>query len=460
MLSYSSLRTSPKVTLPSVEMWGTNMNILRDPPKSVYTRRIDKVSDTQQITLQEADSNDRRLENINVYARNVNPMVGVSYNNYGNSTNKGSGQKQATLPYKVENVRPPLLSQYDLQPLSRLPRDWFYTFSNPEFPQVFDNLQCNDVNKCIQQKVKATDVITNKLKEVYLPLNQSELLLNRTPLHIDTTTQKTFSGASTMLSDSSIPSGSISFLNKNPKLPERTNKTSTVSDIRDTETPYQSLLSKMEQKSSKNRRSPHQANKSKEQTTIHPKTVFRDCKKIVNLKVDSQKNAPVNNANQTSPLQQIRINDRQWNGSAETSKDIRYYSSGQILEKNLPILQTKLPSYKMTTNLSGSGESDTKNDVVYKNNPSKNIAKDVQTPSLFYFEPKNTYMNTKMDLKNTLKSGSFDPTPTSVPSTNIENENLRTPLCQNRTKSEKKNQLLQMIRSNTTEIQLKNGMEY
>lgn len=449
MLSYSSLRTSPKVTLPSVEMWGTNMNILRDPPKSVYTRRIDKVSDTQQITLQESESNDRRLENINVYARNVNPMVGVSYNNYGNSTNRGSGQKQATLPYKVENVRPPLLSQYDLQPLSRLPRDWFYTFSNPEFPQIFDNLQCNDVNKCIQQKTRATDVITNKLREVYLPLNNSELQLNRTPLHIDATTQKTFSGGSNMLSDRSTPTGMISSLNKNPKLPERINKTSKLSDINERDTNvYQSLLSKMELKSGKNRCTPHQANKSKEQTTIHPKTVFTTSKKITNLKVESQKNAPINNANPNKP-QRVRINDRQLIGSAETSKDIRYFSSGQLLENNLPILQTKLPSYKMTTNLSGNGESDAKNDVVYKNNPSKSIAKDVTTPQLFYFEPKNTYLNTKMGLKNTLKSGTLDPTPSAVPSMNIENENQRIPLCQNRTRSDKKTELLRMIRTNT-----------
>ena len=38
------------ITLPSVEGWGTNLNILRDPPKAVWTRRRDKVSDTQDIT--------------------------------------------------------------------------------------------------------------------------------------------------------------------------------------------------------------------------------------------------------------------------------------------------------------------------------------------------------------------------------------------------------------------------
>lgn len=443
MLSYSSLRTSPKVTLPSVEMWGTNMNILRDPPKSVYTRRIDKVSDTQQITLQEAESNDRRLENIKVYARNVNPMVGISYNNYGNS----NSQKQASLPYKVENVRPPLLSQYDLQPLSRLPRDWFYTFSNPEFPQIFDNLQCNDINRCIQQKTKATDVITNKLREVYLPVNQSELQLNRTPLNINADTQKIFPGQSSISPENSTPSGMISEFNKNPKLPERTNKASSMNRTEENHV-YQSLLSKMEQKSTKNRSTPYTANKSKEQTSIHPKTIFGVSKKITNLTVGTKKSTSVNNVTAETP-KNIRVNDRQLIGSAQTSKDIRYFSSGEVLENNLPVLQTKLPSYKATTNLSGIGESDNTTDIVYRNNPSKSIAKDVQTPQLFYFEPQDTYFNTKVGLKDTLRSGSLEPTPSSVPSMRAENGNMRTPLCRNGKNSDRKTDLLRSIRTNS-----------
>ena len=37
-LSYSALINNGKITLPSVTTWGTNMNILRDPPKSITTR--------------------------------------------------------------------------------------------------------------------------------------------------------------------------------------------------------------------------------------------------------------------------------------------------------------------------------------------------------------------------------------------------------------------------------------
>lgn len=39
MLSYSSLTNSGKVTLPSVDSWGSNMNIIRDPPKSIMTKK-------------------------------------------------------------------------------------------------------------------------------------------------------------------------------------------------------------------------------------------------------------------------------------------------------------------------------------------------------------------------------------------------------------------------------------
>ena len=48
-ISYSGVLGNRKVTLPSVETWGTNMNILRDPPKSIYTRKIDKVDSTQEV---------------------------------------------------------------------------------------------------------------------------------------------------------------------------------------------------------------------------------------------------------------------------------------------------------------------------------------------------------------------------------------------------------------------------
>ena len=71
-ISYDCLTTSRKATLPSVESWGTNMNILKILTK-VFLRRKDRVGDTQEVLLAQDASGDRIAECINVYARGVNP---------------------------------------------------------------------------------------------------------------------------------------------------------------------------------------------------------------------------------------------------------------------------------------------------------------------------------------------------------------------------------------------------
>ena len=151
-LSYSGLQTKRRATLPSVEMWGTNMNILKDPNVGVFTRRIDKVGDTQNILLETEDSGDRASEYIRVYSRGVNPMVSVSYDNQGSN----GGQNRSTssiyglqpkLPYQIEQFRPPILRQEDLLPLSRLPRVWYHAETNPEFPSFLQERECNQVCK-------------------------------------------------------------------------------------------------------------------------------------------------------------------------------------------------------------------------------------------------------------------------------------------------------------------------
>ena len=86
-ITYDMILPRRVATLPSVESWGTNMNILKDPPKGLYTRRIDKVGDTQEITIDIDGAGDRICEMINVYGRGINQMVGVNYGN--NGTNGG-----------------------------------------------------------------------------------------------------------------------------------------------------------------------------------------------------------------------------------------------------------------------------------------------------------------------------------------------------------------------------------
>ena len=157
-ISYSGITNYGKVTLPSVDTWGSDMNILRDPPKSIMTRRVDKVGQTSSITEMIDESENRAAECILPFARGVNPSVSVSYSNSsnnggqlssgirnnsdGNYGTNGNGSNvnnytagaAASLPYKLtDSFRPPVLSQWDLQPLSRLPRVWTSSFTKPGF---------------------------------------------------------------------------------------------------------------------------------------------------------------------------------------------------------------------------------------------------------------------------------------------------------------------------------------
>ena len=96
---------SEHTTLPSVENWYTSTNILRLPPKAVFTRRRDRVGEDLQITGWIDDSGDRICEGISKYARGINPMVSVSYSNYNAGSQSNpiaySGNKEASLPYKA-----------------------------------------------------------------------------------------------------------------------------------------------------------------------------------------------------------------------------------------------------------------------------------------------------------------------------------------------------------------------
>lgn len=176
-ISYDCLSTSRKVTLPSVESWGTNMNIMKDPNKGIFTKRKDKVGETQEVLLAQEDSGDRISECINVYARGVNPMVSVSYDNYGNNggaSSRSHFRKQGVkLPYKPEVFIPPVLRQEDLVPLSRLPRNWVYAFSNPSMPDLLNERSCTSSKNCIETRHPQFELETNKQYIKELPKDYS-----------------------------------------------------------------------------------------------------------------------------------------------------------------------------------------------------------------------------------------------------------------------------------------------
>lgn len=161
-LSYSGITNYGCVTLPSVEAGLGSMNILRDPPKSIMTRRIDKVGETSSITEMIDESDNRACEAISVYARGVNPMVSVSYGNAGNNggqrvqgcgiggSDRGSSGNaihggQAYLPYRIMPggaFRPPIIRQEQLMPLSRQPRTNTEAFTQPGFADFTKKLRC------------------------------------------------------------------------------------------------------------------------------------------------------------------------------------------------------------------------------------------------------------------------------------------------------------------------------
>jgi len=164
-------------------MWGTNMNILKDPPKSLYTRRKNRVGDTQQVRLAQEVSGDRIAECINVYARGVNPMVSVSYDN--NSNNAGARgsilsnfNTSVKLPYKPEVFHPPVFRQEDLMPLSRQPRNWFYALANPEIPNVVHQMSCPEGRSAVWQsdRVLHADAPARIQYNNEAPLTNSDLL--------------------------------------------------------------------------------------------------------------------------------------------------------------------------------------------------------------------------------------------------------------------------------------------
>jgi len=160
------------ITLGSVEGWGTDMNILRDPPKSISTRRIDKVGQTSDITNIIDSSSDRASEAINLYARGVNPMVSVSYGNYGaNGGRVGeltttSHRAQPRYPYPIMEggaFRPPVRGPLDLLPLSRLPRAKIAdVMSGIDLPDYSKTSQYIGELRAIKDVLNAYDITPNK----------------------------------------------------------------------------------------------------------------------------------------------------------------------------------------------------------------------------------------------------------------------------------------------------------
>ena len=206
-ISYSGIiGNKGKGTLPSVESWGTDNNILRDPPKSITTRRIDKVNDDGSLNEMYYHSGDRFAENINVYARGVNPSVSVEYGNIGSFQGSGSGfasggsnAAPGKLPYRILDkgaFRPPILRMEQLYPLSRQPRLVTQCFTNKEFIDYTKKIACPGGAESYRQ------VRNETLKNMILPTKtvkfqepvKEHFVVNyviENPVHVDAVTNKT-----------------------------------------------------------------------------------------------------------------------------------------------------------------------------------------------------------------------------------------------------------------------------
>lgn len=179
-LTYSGLTNYGCVTLPSVEAGLGSMNILRDPPKSIMTRRRDKVGETSSITEICDGSGDRACEAINLYARGVNPSVSVSYSNYGNnggqrpnSLSRAGGTTQAFLPYTIMKDgawRPPIITQEQLVPLSRQPRINTQAFTQPGFVDFSKKIMCPGGNyRGVKKKTLKTCIRPTAVFQIETP---------------------------------------------------------------------------------------------------------------------------------------------------------------------------------------------------------------------------------------------------------------------------------------------------
>jgi hypothetical protein len=108
------------------EEW-MNLNIKKDPIKGVFTQYRNKRNERAQYEYEEEYS--RYSENIEKFARGIDPMKEVQMNNT-------TGSKQAYKPIVNPILRVPQINQFELLPLSRLPYKKQSFFSKKTAPST------------------------------------------------------------------------------------------------------------------------------------------------------------------------------------------------------------------------------------------------------------------------------------------------------------------------------------
>lgn len=178
-LSYSGITNYGKVTLPSVSGGLGSLHVIKDPPKSIHTRRIDRVGQTMDHVQMIEDSASRASESIRQYALGVNPMVSISYSNHGNNGGQGllnrdssAYNRSAYNPYSLGaagfQFRPPVRKPQELLPLSRQPRTNTTFSTNPEMIDWTKKLACPSANDLKKEIIMNTLRITAQPNEKFV----------------------------------------------------------------------------------------------------------------------------------------------------------------------------------------------------------------------------------------------------------------------------------------------------
>lgn len=150
------------VSLPSYELPEL---ILRDPPKSIHTRKKERV-DMSNVTYMLRSDDTRINEGVSYLQRGVNPMVDISYNNSGGGSRTTTMSNiQASNPYKVMKngaFRPPMFTQEDLLPLSRQKRPESAVSSNPGL----NNMNIHNLESMIDREEIHSSIDKTKLNYI------------------------------------------------------------------------------------------------------------------------------------------------------------------------------------------------------------------------------------------------------------------------------------------------------
>lgn len=161
-------------------------SILREPPKSIHTKKKERV-EMGDVTYMIRNDDSRINEGISYLARGVNPMVDVSYSNYGGNgaTLTTMTAPFATNPYKTIKdgaFRPPIMTQDDLLPLSRMRRPETSAITNPGISNIGGFVSPNLQNK-IDLMTVSNAIDVKKIN--YLSIRPSATFNISLPISVD-----------------------------------------------------------------------------------------------------------------------------------------------------------------------------------------------------------------------------------------------------------------------------------